>query len=138
MLELNLTLFYMHYWLLLAVLHRSAFSFNFLWCHFLFLRLIRDYLETEFRYTLLYGLFLWWFLDNFHILPEKFPMEWLIPFQRTLLVMDTIRAVLMNSLDLTYTICTQYGGEGREMSIRHSRVCESNIIETQVIFLFVN
>ena len=72
MLQLILTLFYMMYYcLLLAVLHCSAFSFDF-WCCFLFLQLTRDYLEIEFCYTLLYGFLLWWYLENFHILHDKF------------------------------------------------------------------
>ena len=101
-LQLILTLFYMmYYWLLLAVLHRSAFSFDF-WCHFLFLRLICDYLKIEFRYALLYWLFLWWLLENFHILPDKFPMERIIPFHHTLLVMKVGNA----QLDWKYILAT--------------------------------
>ena len=87
MLQLIFTLFYiMFYSLLLAFLHLSAFSIDF-WCHFLFLRLIHDNLEIEFRYALPYWLFPWLFLENFYILSEKFRMEWLILFYSTLLVM---------------------------------------------------
>ena len=82
MLQLILTLFYMMYYLLrFAVLHRSAFSFDFR-CHFFFLQFIRDYLEIEFCYALLYWLFLWRLLENFHILPYKFLVKLLIPFHR--------------------------------------------------------
>ena len=56
-------------------------SFDF-WCHFFFLQFIRDYLEIEFCYTLLYWLFLWRLLENFHILPYKFLVKLLIPFHR--------------------------------------------------------
>ena len=83
--QLMLTLFYqIFFWLIITVLHCSAFSFRF-WCYLLCLWLICDYIDIELRYVLLYCLFPWWFLENIHILSDKFPI-WFIPFHRIFLI----------------------------------------------------